>query len=254
MFDKESIRIFLEKVPDLKKPWGVLLTIGYVFILSLACVMFYLFIDRIAWFGPLLSQIIMVVIVTILSYVHFKIVDRYRHRYGPMAYRHFFYHLMIPYLVTWYACFFHPLFVSGPQLLPLWLAIGLAVFFLLMFILINTHIEKAGFHMVTHGMDVYTMFPEEATLVYGEIYGFIRHPLYLSLTCGCISLALFRNNAIALLTALLQLIPALVAGYWEDRELIARVGDRHREYIQRTAALIPLNRLGGFLKLVFFLS
>jgi hypothetical protein len=107
--------------------------------------------------------------------------------------------------------------------------------------------------MVTHGMDVYTMFPEEATLVYGEIYGFIRHPLYLSLTCGCISLALFRNNAIALLTALLQLIPALVAGYWEDRELIARVGDRHREYIQRTAALIPLNRLGGFLKLVFFL-
>jgi protein-S-isoprenylcysteine O-methyltransferase Ste14 len=253
MFDEEAIRTFLEKVPDLRNPWKILLTIGYVLLLSLACVAFF-FLDRIAWYVPLLTQFVMAVVATVISYVHFKVVDRYRDRYGHMAYRHYFYHLMLPYLVTWYACFFHPLFIPGPALLPGWLAIGLAVFFLLMFMLINLHIERAGFHMVTHGMDVYTVFPEEATLVYGKIYGFIRHPLYLSLTCGCIGLALLRNNALALLASLLQLIPALAAGAWEDSELIGRVGEEHRAYIRRTAALFPMRRLGSFLKLVFFMS
>jgi hypothetical protein len=253
MFDEEAIRNFLEKVPDLKNPWKVLLTLGYVLLLSLACVAFF-FLDRLAWYVPLLTQFAMAGATTVISLVHFKVVDRYRGRYGPMAYRHFFYHLMLPYLVTWYACFFHPLFIPGRALLPAWLAIGLAAGFLLMFMLINTHIERAGFHMVTHGMDVYTVFPEEATLVYGKIYGFIRHPLYLSLTCGCIGLALLRNNGIALLASLLQLLPALVVGAWEDRELIARVGEEHQAYIRRTAALLPVRRLGAFLKLVFFIT
>ena len=253
MFDEEAIRTFLEKVPDLKSPWKVLLTIGYVLLLSLACVAFF-FLDRRAWYVPLLTQFVMALAAMIISYVHFKVADRYRERYGPLAYRHYFYHLMLPYLVAWYACFFHPLFISGPRIFPTWLAIGLAVLFLLLFLLINAHIERAGFHMVTHGMDVYTVFPEEATLVYGKIYGFVRHPLYLSLTCGCIGLGLLRNNALALLASLLQLMPALAAGYWEDRELIARAGEEHRSYIRRTAALIPLRRMGEFLKLVFFLT
>ncbi|HEY69208.1 MAG TPA: hypothetical protein G4O08_01350 [Anaerolineae bacterium] len=253
MFDPEAIRIFLEKVPDLRNPWKVLLTLGYLLLLCLACVAFFL-LGRLAWYVPLLTQFAMAVVTTVISWVHFKVVDHYRDRYGSMAYRHYFYHLMLPYLVTWYACFFHPLFIAGPALLPAWLAMGLAVFFLLMFILTNIHIERAGFHMVTHGMDVFTVFTDEATLVYSKIYGFVRHPLYLSLTCGCIGLALLRNNGIALLASLLQLIPALAAGAWEDRELIARVGEEHRANIRRTAALFPYRRLWAFLKLMFFMT
>jgi protein-S-isoprenylcysteine O-methyltransferase Ste14 len=196
----------------------------------------------------------MALIVTAISYMHFKIVDGYREKHGPLAYRYYFYQLMIPYLVTWYACFFHPLFVSGAVLLPWWLAIGLGVVFLLLMMVTNLHIERAGFHMVTHGMDVYTVFPGEATVVYGEIYGYIRHPLYFALTCGCIGLGFLRNNAVALVVTLLQLIPALAAGYMEDRELIDRVGEEHRQYITQTAALVPVRRLWGFLKLLFFLG
>ncbi|MGD8458410.1 MAG: methyltransferase, partial [Anaerolineales bacterium] len=199
-----------------------------------------------------LSQFLMALVTTVISYLHFKMVEGYREKYGALAYRYYFYHLMIPYLVAWYACFFHPLFVSGTMLLPSWLAIGLGIIFLLVMMLANLHIERAGFHMVTHGMDVYTVFPGEATIVYGKIYGYIRHPLYFALTCGCIGLGFLRNNAVALVVALLQLIPTIAAGYMEDRELIDRVGEKHKEYIAQTAALFPIRRLWDFLKLLFF--
>ena len=38
--------------------------------------------------------------------------------------------------------------------------------------------------MVTHGMDLYTIFPEETKIVRGKIYGYIRHPLYFTLFFG----------------------------------------------------------------------
>jgi protein-S-isoprenylcysteine O-methyltransferase Ste14 len=192
----------------------------------------------------------MCLVVTAISFVHFALARTYREKYGPMAYRYFFYHLMIPYLVTWYACFFHPLFVAGPRLLPPWLAISLGGLFLVLFLLTDLQIERAGFHTVTHGMDLYTIFPEEATVVRGEIYGYVRHPLYLALMCGTIALAFFRNNGTALLVSLLLLIPSLAAGYMEDRELIERTGKEHSEYIRNTPALVPVKQLPGFLKLL----
>ena len=251
MFDREAIEVFLDKVPDLRNPWRATLTLLYTIVLAVACGAFFYFVDRLGPYGPLISQAIMCLVVTAISIIHFVLASAYREKYGAMAYRHFFYHLMIPYLVTWYAGFFHPLFVGGPRLLPLWLAVVLGVLFLVLFVLTSLHIERAGFHTVTHGMDVYTIFPEEATVVRGEIYGYVRHPLYLSLMCGTIALALLRNNGMALLVALLLLVPSLAAGYMEDRELIERAGEEHRLYLGNTPALFPLRRLGGFLRLLF---
>jgi protein-S-isoprenylcysteine O-methyltransferase Ste14 len=254
MFDKESIKVLVAKVPDLERPWRVFLTIAYILFLSLLCILFFLYVDRLAWYAPLVSQAIMALIVAAISYVHFEKVGDYRERYDALAYRYYFYHLMIPYLVTWYACFFHPLFVSGAPLLPAWLAIGLGILFLVLFVLASLHIERAGFHVVTYGMDVYTLFPEEATVMHGEIYAYIRHPLYFSLLCGSIGFALLRNNALALGVSLLQLIPILTAVWMEDQELLEREGEKHAAYIQDTAALIPIRQLGSFLKLLFFLG
>ena len=250
MFDREAIEVFLAKVPDLRNPWRVVLTLLYVLVWAAACGAFFYFVDRLASYGPLISQAVMCLVVTTISIIHFVQASAYREKHGAMAYLYFFYHLMIPYLVTWYACFFHPLFVSGPRLLPPWLAISLGILFLVLTALTSLHIERAGFHTVTHGMDVYTIFPEEATVVRGEIYGYVRHPLYLSLMCGTLALAFLRNNGMALLVALLLLIPSLVAGYMEDKELIERAGEEHREYIRSTPALVPVRRLGGFLKLL----
>ncbi len=254
MFDREAIEVFLAKVPDLRNPWRVILTVLYILAWVAACGAFFYYVDRLGSYAPLLSQAIMCLVVTTISALHFAWASVYRKKYGAMAYRYFFYHMMIPYLVTWYACFFHPLFVNGPRLLPPWLAISVGIPFLGLTVLTSLQIERAGFHTVTHGMDVYTIFPEEATVVYGEIYGYVRHPLYLSLMCGTIALALLRNNGMALLVSLLLLIPSLAAGYMEDRELLERVGEAHREYVRSTPALVPLRRLGSFLGMLISLK
>jgi protein-S-isoprenylcysteine O-methyltransferase Ste14 len=251
MFNKEAMQVLLEKVPDLRSPWKVLLTVLYTAFLALLCVLFFYFVDRLSWFAPLISQGIMALLTALISWLHFKLVGWYRDQYGALAYRYYFYHLMLPYLIAWYACFFHPLFIDGPAMLPVWLSIILGILFLLLVPITSVHIERAGFHMETHGMDIYTVFPEETTVVRGEIYGYIRHPLYFALTCGTFGLAFFANNWIALGAAALQLIPTFFAGWMEDRELIERDGAAHREYIKSTGALLPHKDIVGFFRLLF---
>jgi protein-S-isoprenylcysteine O-methyltransferase Ste14 len=107
---------------------------------------------------------------------------------------------------------------------------------------------------MTHGLDIYSVFPEETSVVHGAIYGFIRHPLYFALVCAAFALGLFRNNPVSLLAAALVLIPALATGYVEDQELIERYGQTHRDYIHRTAVLFPFRHPNQFFRLLFFLD
>lgn len=251
MFNKEAMQVLLEKVPDLKVPWKVLLTVLYTALLAFVCALFFHHVDRLSRYAPLISQGIMALLTALISWLHFRLAGWYRDTYGPLAYRTYFYHLMLPYLVAWYACFFHPLFISGPALLPVWVSIVLGVFFLLLVPITSVHIERAGFHMETHGVDIYTVFPEETTVVRGEIYAHIRHPLYFALTCGTFGLAFFANNWVALGAALLQLIPALLAGWMEDRELVGRDGVAHREYLKNTGALLPSKDMTSFFRMLF---
>ena len=100
-------------------------------------------------------------------------------------------------------------------------------------------------------MDVFSVFPEETTIVRGEIYSFIRHPLHFSLLMGGFAMGFISNTWVGLVISTFQLIPSIVIGLREDRELISRSGDDHREYIKKTALLFPLRKLPGFLKLLF---
>ncbi|MFO7797107.1 MAG: methyltransferase family protein [Promethearchaeati archaeon] len=256
---KEEFKIFLEKVPALRSKGKAFLTIIYSLGLIGLSIIYFYFLDRIAWYMPIITQIFMAIIVSMIGYVHIKRANYYRNKYGDLAYQKYFYRYIIPLLITWYAIFFHPLFISGPPIFPIWvfpfwtpLLIGIILF--IVFILVNLHIERAGFKMVTHGMDIYTIFPEETPIVRGEIYSYIRHPLYLSLTLGCFALAIIANNYIALISGFIQIIPCIIMGKIEDKELIKRDGTNHLEYIESTAILFPIKRIGGFLKLLFFLK
>lgn len=251
MFNRQAYDVFFAKIPAFKSPWYAFLTFIYVVALSAACVAYFYLINRTAPYAPLVSQLIMASIVIVLEAYHLKTASSYREKYGALAYQYHFYQLMIPILVTWHACCFHPAFIGNDSLLPPWVAIGLGIVLLVFTLLTGIHIERAGFHTLAHGLDVYSIFPEEATIVHGEIYGFIRHPLYFAILCITFALALFRNSALSLLAAAIILIPALVIGRLEDKELIGRVGEAHRAYIRNTSALIPFDRPLAFIKLLF---
>jgi protein-S-isoprenylcysteine O-methyltransferase Ste14 len=250
MSEKKGTELLKDKVPDLKTSKGKILSAIYLFGTFGACLLFFLWVDILVLYGPLFSQLCIALLGTVLSIAHFRTAARYREKHGDLAYRYHFYHYVIPILVTWYACCFHPLFVGGPHLLPWWIAISLAILLFLIVILTEVQIEKSGFDVTTHGMDIFTIFPEETPPVHGEIYSFIRHPLYFSLMCLSLCFALLRNNLMAILVALIFLVPILTAIYLEDNELVERYGDVHREYIKRTAAIIPWKRPLGFFKLM----
>lgn len=254
MFDQKDLAILLGKVPALRNPCKLLLTVLYLVALSAVCVLFFWLVNRRGGYAQLISQFVMALVTVALEIIHLRSTTAYRARYGDLAYQAHFYHLMLPILVTWYACCFHPAFIGGVPLLPPWLAVGLGILVLIPVPFAAIHIERAGFHTMTHGMDIYTIFPEETPVVHGAIYGYIRHPLYFTLTCMTFALAFFRNNPVSLLAAAFILVPALATGYLEDQELIGRYGDTHRSYIRKTSALIPFKHPVKFLKLLFFMG
>ena len=239
-----------EKVPDLKTNRGKILSGVYILGMFFACLLFLLWIGSLIWYGPLIGQLAISLIGTAFSINHFRVPVKYREKYGGLAYRYFFFHYVIPILATWYACCFYPLFVGGVPILPLWASLPIFLLLLILGGLTESQIEKSGFDVTTHGMDIFTIFPEETEPVHGEIYSFIRHPLYFALMCISLSFAFFRNNLMAILTSLIFLIPILTAIYQEDRELIERYGDVHREYMGSTGAILPSKRPLGFFKLL----
>ncbi|MGD9396806.1 MAG: isoprenylcysteine carboxylmethyltransferase family protein [Candidatus Thorarchaeota archaeon] len=247
----EGFEYLKEKVPDLKTSRGKILSGVYILGIFGGCLLFFFWMGGLIWYGSLVGQLIIAFIGTVISAVHFRVPSKYREKYGALAYRYYFYHFVIPILATWYACCFHPIFIGGPQILPFWVAIFIGILLLVMGGLTEVQIEKSGFDVTTHGMDIFTIFPEETEPVHGEIYSFIRHPLYFALICISLSFAFFRNSLMAILASLIFLIPMLIAIYQEDRELVERYGEVHQEYIKKTGALLPTKRPLGFLKILF---
>ena len=70
--------------------------------------------------------------------------------------------------------------------------------------------------------------------------------------CAALAPAFFRNNILSLLITLIFLIPVLVAVRLEDREMMERFGEKHREYINNTGVLFPRKNIGKFLRILFF--
>ena len=220
-------------------------------LLFLVCIFFFWLFDSLVWYAPLISQLIIAAVCTVISYLHMKNAKKYRERYGERAYRYFFFHFIVPIFATWYALLVHPLLVKGSVLLPFWASLVLGVFFLLFRPLTAVHINRSGFDNIGHGFGIYTVYPEEGPPVSSEIYFYIRHPMYLGSFCAAVGFAFLRNNVMALLTALIFLIPIFVEIRLEDSEIIERVGEEHKDYIENTGALFPRRNVVKFLKFLF---
>ncbi len=254
MSNKKDTDYFLSKVPALKNPISAIATFLYIALLFLMAMIFFYFMDKLIWFAPLINQLIMVIVTVVIGYLHIKTSNAYRKKYKELAYQYHFYHIMIPYLVAWYACFFHPLFIKGEALMPYWISIPLGILCIVITVLTNIHIERAGFKNITHGMDIFSIYPEETSAVHGEIYSYIRHPLYFSLIVGALGLSLFMNNWMSVSVALFIILPSLIIGRIEDNELLKRYGNQHKQYIKNTAMLFPIRKLIQYFRLLLFIS
>ncbi|MFX1358661.1 MAG: methyltransferase family protein [Promethearchaeota archaeon] len=213
---------------------------------------FFWWFDNLLWYGMFISQSIFSLITSVFIYRFTTMAEKYKNKYGELAYRYFFFHIVILMLIMGNAGIFHVLVVGGATLLPLWIAIILGTFFIFMRFLFEWRLHNSGFEEVGHGLGIYMLFPEEGTQVKSDIYSFIRHPMYAGDLCLAFGLAFLRNTLFAFPIALIAFIPFIVAMKWEDKELIKRFGEEHKQYIQETGAIIPkFKKIGKFLKFLF---
>ncbi len=249
---KKGFNLLKEKVPEFRSPLKTAIIIIIGLLIFLGIMLFFWWFDGLLWYGIFISQSILTLIASVFIYRFTTMADKYKNKYGELAYRYFFFHIVILMLITGNAGIFHVLIVEGAALLPLWLAIVFGIFFVFMRFLFELHLRNSGFNEIGHGLGVYMLFPEEGHQIKSDIYSFIRHPMYAGDLCLALGFAFLKNNLFAFLIALIAFIPFIVAMKCEDKELIKRFGEKHNLYIKETGAIIPkLKKIGKFLKFLF---
>ena len=73
----------------------------------------------------------------------------------------------------------------------------------------------------------------KGTLVTEGVYGYVRHPLYLSNILMALGMALLLNSLYGLLFSIYYSIGFCLIIYFEEKGLIASYGDQYRAYQQR---------------------
>jgi protein-S-isoprenylcysteine O-methyltransferase Ste14 len=82
-------------------------------------------------------------------------------------------------------------------------------------------------------------FENTSILVKSGIYGYIRHPLYLSIFLLGTGVALKDPRLYQISLGIINLIAIWVTARIEEKEMIAKFGDEYRVYIKETKMFIP---------------
>jgi protein-S-isoprenylcysteine O-methyltransferase Ste14 len=255
MSETSSVDFMKERIPWLRGGWGKAMLLAS-FVLPFSGYLFmFLWVDRMHPYGAAISQMALSILACIISYyvmrhTIYRLRDHCRltHRLPNWA-APFYLALVIAPL---FALMVHPLMVNGGRLLPIWAAIPLGLFLIVLGLLMRRSAMTGSGFSLGHAFGIYLVFPEDGILVDKEVYAYLRHPLSAGVICIAIGFGFVRNNMLAILTALIYLIPILLEMKLEDDELIERFGDAHRRYMKETRGLFPRRQdLGKLLNLVF---
>jgi protein-S-isoprenylcysteine O-methyltransferase Ste14 len=82
-------------------------------------------------------------------------------------------------------------------------------------------------------------FENTSILVKSGIYGYIRHPLYLSVFLLGTGIMLKDPGPVQITLGFINLIAIYVTARIEEKEMIAKFGDDYNEYMKKTRMFIP---------------
>jgi protein-S-isoprenylcysteine O-methyltransferase Ste14 len=207
-------------------------------------------------YGAAISQMVLSILACIISYdvmrrKIYRLRDQCKRTHPLPNWAAPFYLAFV--VAPFFVLMLHPLIVNGEQLLPVWIALPIGLCFVVFGLMIRGSAMTGSGFSPGHAFGIYLVFPEDGTLVDKEVYAYLRHPLSVGVICIAVGFGFVRNNMVAILTALIYLIPILVQMKLEDDELVERFGDANRRYIKSTRALFPHRQdLRKLVKLIFF--
>lgn len=82
-------------------------------------------------------------------------------------------------------------------------------------------------------------FENTSALVKSGVYGYIRHPLYLSIFLLGTGIMLKDPDKYQLILGTVNLVAVIITALTEEKEMITRFGDEYRQYMKETKMFIP---------------
>jgi len=82
-------------------------------------------------------------------------------------------------------------------------------------------------------------FENTSELVDSGIYGYIRHPLYLSIFLLGTGIVLKKHETVQIILGCINMVAVYITSKIEENEMIAKFGDSYRLYMTSTKMFIP---------------
>jgi protein-S-isoprenylcysteine O-methyltransferase Ste14 len=104
---------------------------------------------------------------------------------------------------------------------------------------ISIYAVTAGYLLLKREGKPSVNFENTSLLVRSGIYGYIRHPLYLSIFLLGTGIMLKNAELVQLVLGAINLIAIWITARIEESEMIAKFGDEYSQYIKETKMFIP---------------
>lgn len=106
-------------------------------------------------------------------------------------------------------------------------------------LILSIYVVLAGYLLLKKEGKPDSNFENTSLLVKSGIYGYIRHPLYLSLFLLGTGIMLKNPGSAQLILGATNLISVYITARIEENEMKVKFGDDYREYMKETRMFIP---------------
>ena len=106
-------------------------------------------------------------------------------------------------------------------------------------LILSVYVVVTGYLLLKRKGKPDSNFENTSLLVKSGIYGYIRHPLYLSIFLLGTGIVLKDPKPLQLILGTVNLIAIFITARIEENEMIAKFGDEYLEYMRKSRMFIP---------------
>ncbi|MGA2407228.1 MAG: isoprenylcysteine carboxylmethyltransferase family protein [Bacteroidales bacterium] len=106
-------------------------------------------------------------------------------------------------------------------------------------LILSAYVVITGYLLLKRKGKPDSNFENTSLLVKSGIYGYIRHPLYLSVFLLGIGVMLKNPQVAQLILGVINLLAVYITAHIEEKEMMAKFGDDYKAYMQETKMFIP---------------
>lgn len=106
-------------------------------------------------------------------------------------------------------------------------------------LILSLYLASYGFYLLIRKGNPGANFENTSKLVKSGIFGYIRHPLYLSVFLLGMGVLFKDPERIQIILGIVIFITIIITSLVEEREMIAKFGDEYKDYMKETKMFIP---------------